>query len=188
MKNLFFISIILFLCACNSGGSGERLKGYANESIPGSSATVAVAGGLANGDYQKGIARDGAKNGMWVEYYPEGNIKTISNYVDGKLALAKLEFSDRGQITKQTEYLNDQLHGTFIEYKNGRILQERNYSEGQLHGEFKKYTDRGKLQQSGSFKDGKQHGSLKYYNEEEEVMMEYMYENGEKVSGGIKEK
>jgi len=38
------------------------------------------------------------------------------------------------------------------------------------------------------YKNGKQDGMYKYYDEDGKVVMEYVYKDGEKVSGGMKEK
>ena len=38
-----------------------------------------------------------------------------------------------------------------------------------------------------SFKNGKQHGKLQFFDEAGNVTLEYMYDNGEKISGGIVE-
>ena len=82
----------------------------------------------------------------------------------------------------------NEYDGLAMTYKFSRPVTEANYNMGQLDGISRTYNElNGKLQTETEYKDGKQHGMHKVYNEEGQVVMEYVYENGEKVSGGIVE-
>jgi len=158
------------------------------EAIDGTDAEIAIqkdAGGMIK---ESGIIRNGMKDGIYLTYNPEGKIKTLGSYVNGKLNGVYLEMSDREQVEMKAHYKNDQLHGQFAKYKYGRPTQELNYKNGVLDGPFSEWSDRGKLAKKGSFKNGKQDGVLQFFDEEENLMMEYNYKDGEKVSGGIVDK
>ena len=188
---LFSMFISMLFAACGSSTSGPAAKtnlaGFFTEKIEGSDAELATkkdAGGMIT---EAGIIRNGLKDGVCMTYHPEGKIKTLANYVNGKLNGVYLEMSEREQVELKAHYKNDLLHGTYAKYKYGRPTQELNYKNNELHGPFSEYNDRGKLSKKGSFKDGKQDGILQFFDEEEKLMMEYKYKDGEKVSGGIVE-
>ncbi|MCB0620362.1 MAG: hypothetical protein KDC43_16870, partial [Saprospiraceae bacterium] len=57
---------------------------------------------------------------------------------------------------------------------------------GLLHGTFTKYHENSDVvQQQVEFKDGKEHGKFRFFNEQGELTVEYDYENGKKVGGGM---
>ena len=101
-----------------------------------------------------------------------------------------MELNNRGQIELESGYKNGNLDGPYTMYKSGsRKIEERNYLNGKLHGLFRKYNERkNTVMQEINYKNGLQHGSLKYFDEEGNITMEYEYEDGEKISGGIVEK
>lgn len=134
-----------------------------------------------------GVVRDGVKDGIWIEYHPKSIAKTISHYVNGSETGPRLEFSNRGQLEKQTTYSEGQLNGKYGEYKFGRYVKEAIYKDGQLDGAYKEYfNNKDNVQKLVEFKDGKQDGKMQYFDEEGNVTLEYEYKNGEKVGGGIK--
>lgn len=194
MKNFLFGTILLtILASCGGTGSSApaasvNLEGFLSEQIGGSNAELASKKDATGSMLESGIIRGGVKDGIYMTYYPEGRIKTLGSYVNGKLNGVYLELSDREQVEYKASYLNDVLHGPVAKYKYGRATQELSYKNGILDGAFTEYSDRGKLSKKGFFKDGKQDGLLQFFDDEENLMMEYQYKDGEKVSGGIVEK
>lgn len=191
-KYLFGTLLISILASCGGSGSSgpapaANLAGFITESIAGSDAELAIKKDATGGISESGVIRGGVKDGVYITYYPEGRIKTLSNYVNGKLNGVHLELSEREQVEAKSYYLNDVLHGQTAKYKYGRATQELNYKNGVLDGAFTEWSDRGKLSKKGFFKNGKQDGLLQFFDEEEKLMMEYTYKDGEKVSGGIVE-
>lgn len=163
------------------------LEGYFTEEIPGSQ-LVRVFKEDADGNViEDGFLQDGVKQGPWLTYervflYP----KSLTHYDRGVVNGIYMEFTTSGQIALQAVYRNNQLHGPWSQYKGGRLQASAYYKEGELHGVYKEFMALlGRLQKEIHYKDGKQHGLYRYYNEDNQITMEYMYENGEKVSGGI---
>jgi antitoxin component YwqK of YwqJK toxin-antitoxin module len=95
------------------------------------------------------------------------------------------EYSLNGRLEKLANYKNGILDGTYTEYKFGKLLLETYYEDGNLDGEKRIYFDaneyRGRIQQKIRYKDGVKHGLHQYYNENGEVVLEYKYENGQRV-------
>lgn len=192
MRLLTFLFLSLLISSCGgSGSSGTAapsadLAGFMSEKINNEVELVTKKSpeGLL---VEQGLIRNGAKDGLWMTHHKNGRIKTITSYVQGRLNGVHLELNDREQVETKVSYLKDQYHGTFGKYKFGRIETEMTYDNGVLNGPFVEYSDRGKVQKKGTYKDGKQDGLLQFFNDEEEMVMEYTYKNGEKVSGGMLE-
>lgn len=191
MKYLIGIILISSLLSC--GGSSKTapaatpsdLSGFLSEKIAGSNAELATKTNASGLIIEKGVIRDGKKDGIFMTYHPNGRIKTIGSYINDQLSGVYLELSDREQVESKTNYLNGVLHGAHATYKYGRPTLELTYLDGAQEGPFTEYSDRGKMAKKGSFKDGKLHGQLQFFDDEENLTMEFEYKNGEKVSGGI---
>ncbi len=168
-------------------GTGD-LAGLTLEDIPGSSTQYATKVNAAGLLETEGFVKNGQRVGQWIQYTPEGDISQIDNYVDGMLEGTSLRMSFRNQVDMKSSYKRNMLNGPWYTYKYGKITEQRNYKNNKLDGLVRTFNDRTfKIQQEVQYKDGVQHGYFKYYDEEGNVTLEYMYENGEKVSGGIVE-
>jgi len=196
MKTILFVCTALFFVACGSSSSGggggiaANLDGFNTQSA-GSGIDVATKSDGEGNLLEKGYLANGQKSGMWMTYYGGndlGRIKTIASYTNGILNGPYFELSNRGQIEKEVNYVNNKYDGAFTLYKFGRPTSIKNYKGGELNGTSTDYYSDGKVQKEVNFSNGKQHGNMKWYNEEGEVTMEYEYKNGEKVSGGIVKK
>ncbi|MBR9923219.1 MAG: hypothetical protein GYB31_20505 [Bacteroidetes bacterium] len=192
MKPLIYLALILTLFSCQETGSVSgpslSLDGFDEAPIPGSQASYVYRNDSYDRILEEGIIVNGKREGLWITYHDnEKQIpKVMASYVNGKLNGAYTEFNTRGGITLLKHYVNDVLDGKSIEFKNGRLVEVANYRKGQYHGMVTTYFERSDQKQTeAQFKAGKQDGLLRYYNEEGQVVMEYVYENGEKVSGGM---
>ncbi len=184
---LSFSVFFVFLFSCNSGSAPVKsnLEGYQIEDI-GNGIQYAVKKSSDGSIAEDGYLVNGAKTGSWTTYYEDGKPKNIYNYLNGKLYGRYMEFSNRCQLSVFAGYENDQFHGTYSKFKFGRPLQETTYVNGQIDGYHKEYGSDGKIQKEMKFKSGKQHGKMRFFDTEGNVTIEYDYENGEKVGGGMK--
>ncbi|MEL7159304.1 MAG: hypothetical protein AAFN92_00990, partial [Bacteroidota bacterium] len=70
----------------------------------------------------------------------------------------------------------------------GRPEQTATYVDGQLDGALATFDYRNnKIKQEVTYKNGVLDGPMRYFNEEGEVTLQYLYKDGEKISGGIVE-
>ncbi len=189
MKPTLICSLLAIIMGCQSSGTGPQfdLKSYDTETINSNAKYVSY---QDDDQYYlaTGTVINGVRNGAWVTYHPQSNkIKSITNYVNGLKNGVQINMNDRGQIETMTSYINDVKHGIDAKYDFGRVLEETSYDKGTLDGPFAIYNSREILQRKGSFKNGKQDGKLQYFNEEGNLTLEYLYKNGEKISGGIVE-
>lgn len=134
---------------------------------------------------EEGFVLNGKRHGTWMSYHDrKDQVKTITSYVDGLPHGAHLELTDRGQIMLRSYYSAGQLDGKFFRYRFGTVTEEANYVNGQLEGEYKKFHNNGKPEQESNFVNGKREGSAKFYNDKGELILDYVYKDGEIVSGG----
>jgi len=117
-------------------------------------------------DYENGLLRiyfiynkDGIPDGESVEYYEEGNIKSI------------------------IPFRNNMVEGlTITYYENGNIDEEVNYKNDKMNGEAKSYDENGKLNGRTIFKD-----DIKLEEEvhKENEILKNTFKNGELVKQDI---
>jgi hypothetical protein len=81
---------------------------------------------------EQGKISKGKRQGKWLEYYENGQLKLKSNYKNG-------------------EYEGEQLGY----YKNGQLWVKINYKDGKLEGEFLVYNENGQLEKTEIWKDDK---------------------------------
>ena len=203
MKNVFLLLIVLALVACEQSENAaasqvERAESYQGvniddfelENVPGTDWQKATKYGPDGNVVESGYFENGRKTGTWLTYQPQsGELfpRTLSNYRNGTLYGLHMQFGQGGQIEVVAHYRDNNLHGKYAKYRFGRLLEESTYKNGKLDGVYNVYNVRdGKLRTSAEYKDGVQHGFYRTYNADGEVTTEYTYENGEKVSGGVK--
>ena len=181
---------LTFACDAPQQSGGEATvttDGYEVETVPGTGLQKLSKSDPAGYLIEQGYLADGVKNGAWTTFHPEKNLpKTIMNYVNGAATGLYLELNDRGQIELMANYKNNMLDGPWGKYKFGRPVQTATYEEGQLNGLYQEYNDRdGKIRKEITYKNGEYDGPYRFFNENGEVTVEYIYQNGEKVSGGM---
>ena len=204
MKNVFLFGLMLVLVACGqdngaaSGAANQQADSYQGvniddfelEDVPGTDWQKATKYGTDGNVVESGYFKNGKKMGPWLTYQAQsGELfpRTLSNYVDGYLNGLHMQFGQGGQVELVANYKTNNLHGKYAKFRFGRKLEEANYQDGKLDGVYNVYNVRdGKLSTSAEYKDGVQHGFFRTYNTDGEITTEYIYENGEKVGGGVK--
>lgn len=175
MKNILFLLLVCFLVSCESQSTASITSEITEKTDP---------NGLIT---ERSQITNGQKTGVNVEYYPEKGLpKKMATYNNGIFDGPYMEFNNRGQIEKMANYKNNQLEGNYATYKFGNIVEQSTYKNGKLHGMYRSYfNNTKKLQKEAEYKDGIQHGLFKQYNEEGQVVLEYEYNNGKVVKGGM---
>lgn len=198
MKYAILLSLVIMLFACgtksNTAGTSEEpavvsSDGYQLEPVEGTDLMKAEKYDPDGKLLEKGFFLNNLPEGTWYYYeHVRSNEfpKRVANYHQGVLNGPYLELTENGTISLQAYYLNNELTGHWGTYKFGRPLKTADYQNGILNGAYKEFSPTtGKLTKEISYKDGKEDGPYRFYNDSGEVTVEYTYENGEKVSGGI---
>jgi len=115
----------------------------------------------------------GLKQGEWLDFYPDGSIKSEKNYRDDLLHGYYKEYDDRGKLLVTLLYDSGKVTGTDLD--NSAEIDIRN-----------KYDDSGKLVSSGPFKEDIPVGIHRDYNPDGSIKNARIYnDNGVLISEGI---
>lgn len=167
------------------------LSSYEQEPVPGSEVLRLTKRNATGQITEEGFAKKGIREGIWTTYHAQApHIPyVVSTYQNGALNGMVMEFNNIGRIEKMAHYLNGQLDGVSMSYRNAKVEQLEEYKAGKRHGKFIVYFPQSdQIQREVSFKDGVEDGKALFYDEQGALIMEYTYKNGEKIGGGIIEK
>ena len=187
LRSSIAMLVLLILSACGSKGQAPELVGFEVTPIKGTDCAWAAKINHQGIIMEQGELLKGVPNGTWTAYHLDEQIpKSLTSLVNGKKTGPYLEFSQKGEMKLYAEFFNDIPHGRRIEFGSfGRKLKESSYKNGELHGLYSEWNNQGKLQKTMNYVDGKLDGLLAYYDQEGIKTVEYIYKNGEKVSGGV---
>ena len=118
------------------------------------------------------IYQEGVFHGENKEFYPDGTVKSVSPYVNGKPEGKFITYGSDGKVESEAHYKNGLQDGTEIRYADdGSVRFEATYSQGKEIGlKRQRYSE---YELTAHYKDGKYHGA---YSE--------IYTNGNvKISG-----
>jgi antitoxin component YwqK of YwqJK toxin-antitoxin module len=128
-----------------------------------------------------GTYQNGLREGNWIEYHPNGLVKSITPYVNGKMEGLRVEMSNNGVLEKRVTYHNNMRHGEYREYNYATIKEQRYYEYDKLEGVVKVFYPDGKLMEEGAYKNGTREGVSRWYDQNGNLSIEYEYKNGELV-------
>ncbi len=166
--------------------------------------------------YDNGVllkdAQEVAEIEMKTDYYPDGRVKVIAGFRNGKPEGIRREYDRNGKVVAASVFKNGILTGEGIiddrmekdgpwkeYYDDGSLRAEGVYTSGKRTGNWKFYYADGSLQQEGAYnKYGNYDGEWKWYfpsgkllrseffiNGREEGMMQEFDENGNTVVEGL---
>jgi len=153
---------------------------------------------------------NGKENGRGVEFNENGEVVTITEYKQGALLRQQrinrfdktnkktgiwIEFFDKYQTKKETQFENDLKNGFQKEYDNkGNLIKIEKYINGilQINAEelkrpeiVKEYYSNRKIKRQGAYIDGKSVGMHILFDSTGTLKKGTIYENGIKISEGI---
>ncbi len=110
--------------------------------------------------------KGGERHGELREYYPNGMLRELWNYVDGKLQGMVQEFYESGALKEMYNVKDGRKHGLYEMYwESGPIMKEAMYFEGKLDDFERQYREDGLLlKHTGYTTGGKLHGEYREYN------------------------
>jgi len=116
----------------------------------------------------------GNRQGIYREYYENGNIKKEENFLDNQLHGYYREFDGRGQLVMA------------MRYERGQIMEEIDEELKEILDMKSTYDQQGRLIFTGGYKEGVPVGIHRFYDTTGVVENAYLYnELGQKVSEGI---
>lgn len=114
------------------------------------------------------------RDGKWIEYYPNGQMKSETEFINKEFLVQNCWKEDGTQILKDGTglYITENTYWEGYTQRN-----EQEYLNYKRHG--KQYTyNNDKLSLYQEMKDGKEHGVTKTYDDEVNLKEEIVYENG----------
>ena len=92
------------------------------------------------------------------------------------IAQEKKEYYDNGQLKSIENYVDNIEHGSFIYYyENGTISAEGTMKNGELEGAYSEYNEKGQLKEFTTYKNGDKDGAFKRFWETGELKEEGTY-------------
>jgi antitoxin component YwqK of YwqJK toxin-antitoxin module len=110
---------------------------------------------------EQGSFKNGRKDGAWVSYYQNGQLRYKDNYKNGETEGAWVGY-----------------------YENGQLWYKKNYKNGKSEGASVGYYENGQLHDKGNFKNDEMEGVWITYNRDRSVFKSFTgtFKNGEKIS------
>jgi len=173
--------------------------------------------GMYNGKYEhyrrnslieKGTYKEGRRNGKFLEYYSDGDVKSEKIFSNGKLngtlktyfTNGKLESKkgykggvehgaeqrwhwETGKLIVDANYVNGRPDGKqtrHITSNNGNYVETSNFVRGVQSGVYTQTWDNGQVRVQGNFKDGKREGEWIDYRRNGKPEKITNYQNGER--------
>lgn len=109
------------------------------------------------------------RTGTWKFYYPNGKIRNVCYYLNGKKNGISIQYFPNGKISDSINYKDGHFNGLVkFYYPNGQLNFEDYYEDNKLNRnafQFKSWYSSGMLNQAGWKKGNKMTGKwLKYYS------------------------
>ena len=114
----------------------------------------------------------GRKQGIWKEYYPEGELRSQGEYLNSKRVGEWVFYHPNHKVEQKGSYdKKGNAQGAWKWfYETGNLLREENYRNNLVDGVMTEYSDSGKVITKGEFMDGQKEGpwmmELQGYREE----------------------
>ncbi len=210
-----YLNIFLFLFVASSSAQWKSYKIYQGDTINRVDQQGRKQGlwiyfndKYEGGIVQKGYYKDGKKEGEWIVYYPNGNIKTKSFYKNNRIYGPVITYYKNGKIREQGTWKGNKWVGEYryyyengqlkylwyfnqsgkregkqvYYYDNGQKYVEGTWSEGKENGQIKEYYPNGQLHKISNWKNGLQNGKYVEYYDTGDLMMKKYYIAGKEDS------
>jgi antitoxin component YwqK of YwqJK toxin-antitoxin module len=119
---ILFISLLSFPSWSKAVGDLVERDGLYYEKF-----TDAPFNGKVTGEDQ-GSFKSGVKDGAWVKYHKNGQLKEKVNFKNGKMEGAGGGYHDNGQLWWKGNYKNSRFEGAWVTYySNGQLEKKGNY-------------------------------------------------------------
>jgi len=124
--------------------------------------------------------RYGLPHGEYRLYYPDGALRYLGFFEDGKMEGWVQAWYNSGQMHSYQYYKNDKAEGWyFAYYENGQPNFQVQYVNGSKEGETKEWWPNGQLRAYGYYKNNLTHGDYhEWFDENGDTYVWMQFENG----------
>ena len=130
INSFFYLSLIIII-GCNTSEPKSSVKEF-----------------YKNGQLFKeySVSRNKQIDGVYKEYYTNGKVKKLYNYLNGKLEGEQKDYFESGVLKSKGFYINSILDSLIYHYyPNSSMMMESFRFEGKLFGSQKEFDSGGKL-------------------------------------------
>ncbi|MCX6295608.1 MAG: TonB family protein, partial [Bacteroidetes bacterium] len=114
--------------------------------------------------YEEGSFLNGKNDGVWIYYYPTGELNSKINFKNGEKNGEGVYYYKDGTISQKGQFVIGEKSGMWMAYdEKGAIASELNYNSNKLDGDAR-YYEKGKLVCSGKHNKGVRIFVWKFYN------------------------
>jgi antitoxin component YwqK of YwqJK toxin-antitoxin module/tetratricopeptide (TPR) repeat protein len=123
---------------------------------------------------------EGAKDGLWTWYWPDGSLNEEENMDKGKLEGVQRAYHRNGKVSVEYRYLAGKENtGPYTQYRLDGSRQLDAYVEaGTLNGELRRSLANGTVNQREYYVDGERDGWQAYYDSDGVLSVEQRWEAG----------
>lgn len=138
---------------------------------------------------EEGKYQDNRKNGIWKEYFCNGNTKNKITFQNGRPDGYAIMYHENGKVAEEgTWKINKWVNNYKLYYDNGNVQQEFTFNaSGKREGPQKYYYEDGTPQIEGNWNNGKEAGTITEYHPDGSVKKTMSYNNGDVDPSSIKE-
>lgn len=138
---------------------------------------------------QEGKYIDNRKNGIWKEYYCNGNTKNKITFQNGRPDGYAIMYHENGKIAEEGTWKINKWTGNYkLYYDNGNVQQEFTFNpSGKREGPQRYYYEDGTTQIEGNWANGKEAGEVKEFHPDGSIKKVVSYDNGQADIASIKE-
>ncbi len=122
--------------------------------------------------------KDGKKNGLWITYFDDGQLREKGAYKAGVKDGFWKYFNAKGEVIAEGNYLDGIKDGTWLAYDAwGYLSDKENYQDGIGEGIWEKFYPTGSLWQKKHLKNGKLNGIFEKYKPEGQIIEKLSFKN-----------
>lgn len=139
---------------------------------------------FAQNDFNK-TDKQGRRQGKWVDYYCNGNIRYVGEFKDNEPSGEFLHYSEDGVLIAKGKYNGKMKHGRWDFYsdKTGSLVLVENYDNGVVVGKTAAYSpNSNNIVEETDYVNGVKQGVYKKYYDNGSLMVNAVYEN-DKLNG-----
>ena len=104
---------------------------------------------------------NGKEHGTWKKFFPNGKLKGIRQYDNGKKTGEYIAWWDNGNRMVDYLFANDEYNGTCKEWnRDGIMIKEMNYNKCYEDGMQRSWFDNGKIRANYKMIEGRRYGLL----------------------------
>ena len=134
----------------------------------------------AKNKIEEGVYVNSRKNGIWIKYWPNGNIRSKINYKNGRTNGAYTTYFQNGNVEEKGNVIAGMMQGEFtLFWPNGKLRQKKKFNlNGKTDGQVVYYYPNGNKELVFESNNGIENGSASWYYENGDKKKDCFFDNG----------